>query len=520
MLQDARELRQRCAETLLFAVVDTRRPDLTTEAVLAGVADVFARPLSGRRVANAIDRELGHDAPQAPSGTRAGDDLFHHSAAMRDVMTAIGRAAGVRSGVTIRGEEGTGRQLVARAIHVAQGGRSEDFITVDCAAYDGDRLDVELFGVGAARQNGEGRGLEHVTRRSRLHAALGGTLYLQNVAEAPTSVQARLARVLRDREAVLVDSGAPIGVDVRPMAGVGPGFDKAVREGRVRDDLVRRLSTTRVDIPPLRDRREDIPALANFFLREICASLRVPPKTLSRPAFSLISALPWRGNAAELRALLHSVVSGHAGGRGISLDDLLGNVRLDGGSVVVSSGGTLKQARAVRARVHRRDPGAASRANDRRGEGARNPADESVSKNAGPASQLGTAGIVTRTTASAGGVLVGGFVPPPARPRALAQADPNAPPASQVKVRLGPVLMNPAVTFGNVGVDENVFNEPTDPKRDFTMTISPRTTVWLRFLGTWFTGAINEDIVWYQNLRRNASGNTQLGSEAPRSQVG
>jgi DNA-binding NtrC family response regulator len=345
VLQDARELRQRCAETLLFAVVDTRRPDLTTEAVLAGVADVFARPLSGRRVANAIDREVAPEPPHTPSGSRSGDDLFHHSAAMRDVIRAIDRAAGVRSGVIIRGEAGTGRQLVARAIHVAGAGRSDDFIAVDCAAYDSDRLHDDLFGAGAARQNGVGPGVEHVTRESRLHAALGGTLYLQNVAEAPASVQARLARVLRDREVILMDSGAAIGVDIRPMAGVGPDFDTAVQEGRVRDDLFRRLSTTRVEVPPLRHRREDIPALANFFLREICASLRLPPKTLSRPAFSLIAALPWRGNAAELRALLHNVVRGHAGGRGISLDDLLGNVRLDGGSLMVAHGGTLKEAR-------------------------------------------------------------------------------------------------------------------------------------------------------------------------------
>lgn len=310
VLQDARELRQKCAETLLFAVVDTRRPDLTTEAVLAGVADVFARPLSGRRVANAIDREGAHEPPPTLSGTRPGDDLFHHSAAMRDVITAIGGAAGARSGVIIRGEAGTGRQLVARAIHVARAGRSEDFITVDCAAYDSDRLHDHLSGAGAARQTGVGPGVEHVTRESRVHAALGGTLYLQNVTEAPASVQARLARVLRDRAAILTDSGAPIDVDVRPMAGVSPDFDTAVQEGRVRDDLFRRLSTARVEVPPLRDRREDIPALANFFLREICASLRLPPRTLSRPAFSLIAALPWRGNAAELRALLHAVVRG------------------------------------------------------------------------------------------------------------------------------------------------------------------------------------------------------------------
>jgi two-component system nitrogen regulation response regulator NtrX len=99
-------------------------------------------------------------------------------------------------------------------------------------------------------------------------------------------------------------------------------------------------------MPPLRNRREDIPALANYFVREICASLRLPPKTLSRPALSLLAAMPWRGNAAELRTLLEAVVTGLQGGRGIGLEDLLLHVRLDGGPVVFSEGGTLKQARA------------------------------------------------------------------------------------------------------------------------------------------------------------------------------
>ena len=169
---------------------------------------------------------------------------------------------------------------------------------------------------------------------------------MQNVADAATQVQARLARVLRDREALLVETGEPIAFDVRPMAGVDPGFDRAVQEGRVRDDLFRRLSVIRIDMPPLRARREDIPALANYFLREICAQLRVPPKTVSRAALSLISALPWPGNAVELRSLLEAVVNGLQGGRGIGLEDLLAHVRLDGGSVGLAGGGTLKQARA------------------------------------------------------------------------------------------------------------------------------------------------------------------------------
>jgi hypothetical protein len=96
-------------------------------------------------------------------------------------------------------------------------------------------------------------------------------------------------------------------------------------------------------------------------------------------------------------------------------------------------------------------------------------------------------------------------------PRVFAQADPNGPDPAKVKVRAGPVMMSPTLTFGNIGIDENVFNENTDPKRDFTMTISPKTDVWLRFLGTWFNGTVNEDVVWYQKYASERSGNSTYG---------
>jgi two-component system nitrogen regulation response regulator NtrX len=347
-LQSARDIRSHRASTIIFAVVDARRPDLTIEAVLAGMADVFARPIGGRRVANAIDRELHYDARRVGAPHGNGDDLYAHSSAMRAVTTLIARAATMRAGVLIRGEAGTGRRLAARAIHTAQNAAGGAFVAVNCAACESEQLDAELFGSAARSPNAEDRsgGLERLSRRSRLHDALGGTLYLQNLAEMPTRVQARLARVLRDREVTVVETVETIGCDVRPMAGVEPGFEAAVQDGRVREDLFRRLSVIGIDLPPLRNRREDIPALANYFVRQICASLGVPPKTLSRPALSLISALPWRGNAVEMRTLIESVVVGLQGGRGIGLDDVLAHVKLDGGSVVSSNGGTLKEARA------------------------------------------------------------------------------------------------------------------------------------------------------------------------------
>jgi two-component system nitrogen regulation response regulator NtrX len=169
---------------------------------------------------------------------------------------------------------------------------------------------------------------------------------LKNIADASARVQARLSRLLRDREAIIEDTGSTIGFDTRPMAAVDSGIDTAVHEGRIREELFRRLSVIRIDMPPLRNRREDIPALANYFLREICRARHVPPKTLSRPALSLIAALPWRGNAVELRLMLDAIVSGLAGGKGIGLDDVLAHVRLDGGSVTFAERGTLRQARA------------------------------------------------------------------------------------------------------------------------------------------------------------------------------
>ena len=278
-LQIAREIRMQRAATLMFAVVDARRPDLTTEAVLAGMADVFARPLGGRRVANAIERELKYEARESiPAALENGDDLYGHSSAMREVMTLIARAAGdARRRVDPRRGRHRPSGRGARDSYAADAGGGGAFVSVDCAACDGDELDIELFGQPAraatatAAAGDSSKGLERISRQGRLHNARGGTIYLQNVAEAPTRVQGRLARLLRDREAVIVESGETTSFDVRPMAGVDPGFETAVQDGRIREDLFRRLSVIRIDMPALRNRREDIPALANYFLREICA---------------------------------------------------------------------------------------------------------------------------------------------------------------------------------------------------------------------------------------------------------
>jgi len=236
--------------------------------------------------------------------------------------------------------------MAARALHaVAAASRPGAFVAIDCGAVEPQQLELELFGIAARAEEDQlpARGLERITPGSRLHAALGGTLYLENVPEASTRVQRRLSRLLRDRE-VLVD-GSSVVFDVRCVTGGGEELAIAVRDGRLDDALYRRLTAVKVDLPPLRSRREDIAPLANRFLRDICATQQVPLKMFSRSALALFTALPWRsGNAGELRELLQLIVrrSSH---RGIGVEDVLALVRLDTGSVSLSHSGTLRQAR-------------------------------------------------------------------------------------------------------------------------------------------------------------------------------
>jgi two-component system, NtrC family, nitrogen regulation response regulator NtrX len=249
--------------------------------------------------------------------------------------------------VLICGDRGTGRETVARALHAAARPlRTGRFVRVDCGALDGERLGMDLFGVAArAEEHLPARGLERVSRTSRLYDALGGTLYLRDLPEASTRVQRRLARILRDREAVLAESGEVITLDVRCIVGADPHLETALRDGSVQEELYRRISASRLDLPSLRQRREDIPALANYFVRQACTAQKLPQKVFSRSALVLLSALPWAGNVSELKTLMSTIVAGLTT-RGIGGEDVLAHVRLDGGSVIVARGGTLRQARA------------------------------------------------------------------------------------------------------------------------------------------------------------------------------
>ena len=284
---------------------------------------------------------------QPTTHTTYGELLIGPSAVMRQVMEQVARAAAEGVHVLVSGEPGTGRETIARAIHEKSRWSSGPFVKVDCAKDAPQDLEVTLFATAGPGQHAgaERRALERVRRDAHLFQSKGGTLFLQNVADIPARIQLRLTRVLRDREVVIMDEGTPVELDHRVITSADHSLDVAASDGRILPDLHKRLCGFRVEVPPLRNRKEDIPHLASQFVKACCEKANLPAKTLSESAQSLLAALPWKGNGPELRALLEGLVA-RIQCEVIGLDEVLAHVQLDGHATWFAVGGSLKQARA------------------------------------------------------------------------------------------------------------------------------------------------------------------------------
>jgi two-component system nitrogen regulation response regulator NtrX len=351
-LRSARAVRTQYPGSVVIGVADPGRPAAAADAIRAGVFDVLPRPPSARDLeallANAREQAtLASTQPPLSAAEPMSYGVVGSSPAIRLVMDLVQRAAPGRCGMLICGERGTGREMIARAIHQHGTNRNAPFVKVDCASLAPEDVEQMLFGVLNKRAGAaERRSLEHIGRNSRVADAAGGILFLENITELPARVQGRLVRILRDREAFLDDARDPAPLDIRPIAAVdGAAVQSAVEEGRLRPDLHERLSLIRVEVPALRQRREDIPVLATYFLKELCKASGKPVKTLTRPALTLLAALPWRGNALELRALLERLILLAPGGL-IRLEDILAHTQLDGSVSPTGLDATLRQARA------------------------------------------------------------------------------------------------------------------------------------------------------------------------------
>ena len=277
---------------------------------------------------------------------------------MQLALRAAHAAVSAPGGVLIVGEEGTGRETLAKAIHAAATGtegRSLDqwlqqrpstvaslapLLIVDCA--NASNLEHLLFG----RTSTAGRdGLQSTGTSGLLLKATGGTLFLRSLQEMPRRVQSRVARVLRDGEVWLEAGDASRVVAVTSRVTASMDVTTSANGEPLVPELRQRLTVHQMELPPLRQRREDLPALVRAVLADVCCSRQLPAKSVSLQATSLLSALPWRGNLNELRSLLETLV-GRVSDRKIRLADVLANIRLDGSHVTFSAGGTLKEARA------------------------------------------------------------------------------------------------------------------------------------------------------------------------------
>jgi hydrogenase-4 transcriptional activator len=266
----------------------------------------------GFDLARARARERSPDTPAAAAG-RSLEPLLPGfvcaSQAMGRVVELIQRLQGNDLTVLITGESGTGKDLVARAIHAGSPRRGGTFLPFNCTAATRELADSQLFG----HRRGSFTGAV-ADQAGVIRSASGGTLFLDEVGDLPLDVQPKLLRFLEQGEILPVGETRPLRVDVRVIAATNADLEQRVAEGRFREDLFYRLSVIRIHVPPLRDRHEEIPHLSTFFLREACERLGKPDVRLAPETLDLFDAFPWPGNVRQLRNEIHRAVAMAAGG--------------------------------------------------------------------------------------------------------------------------------------------------------------------------------------------------------------
>jgi two-component system nitrogen regulation response regulator NtrX len=281
--------------------------------------------------------------PTIPPASSGALELVGRSAVIGRVQEAVRRSASLESGVLIVGERGVDAGSVARELHARGRFPSASWIAVECGSGDGAGLERAIFGAPLELTPAD---LESVSTDSRIAAAArGGMLFLQDVEGLPAAAQARLARVSLDGR-VRID-GDIVPIQFRLAASASPSIDGGVREGRFQPDLFRCLAVSRIDLPPLRDRLEDVPPLSARLIEDLLAAAELPPRRFAPAALALLAALSWPGNLAELRGVVERVMAGQVmqGDQDIQIERLLPALRLDRASTVFVPAGNLRDAR-------------------------------------------------------------------------------------------------------------------------------------------------------------------------------
>ncbi|MDO9309245.1 MAG: sigma-54 dependent transcriptional regulator [Deltaproteobacteria bacterium] len=230
-------------------------------------------------------------------------NIVGNSPAMREVYKTIGKVAVSDVTVLIQGESGTGKELVARAVHFNSGRLGKPFVAINCAAIPRDLLESELFGSEKGAYTGAGE-----RKQGKFEQANHGTIFLDEIGDMPLDLQAKILRVLQEQEVTRIGGNQNIPVDVRIVAATNQALVEKVRQKEFREDLYYRLNVVPITLVPLRERRDDIPDLAQYFLERSCAEMSVHSKRLTDDAVTLLSAYSWPGNVRELENTIKRAV--------------------------------------------------------------------------------------------------------------------------------------------------------------------------------------------------------------------
>jgi len=282
--------------------------DTAVEAIKKGAFDYISKPLDLNRllitIRNALDKtELITETRFLKKKVSKTYDMIGESKAVHQIKEMIERVAPTDARVLITGDNGTGKELVARWLHEKSHRSAGPFVEVNCAAIPSELIESELFGhekgsfTSAIKQ-----------RKGNFEQATGGTLFLDEIGDMSLSAQSKVLRALQENKIMRVGGEKEISVDVRVIAATNKDVPKEIEKGNFREDLYHRLSVILIRVPSLNERKDDIPLLANHFLRETCANEGKQPMEFSKAAFAELQKINWTGNIRELRNVVERLV--------------------------------------------------------------------------------------------------------------------------------------------------------------------------------------------------------------------
>ena len=291
------------------------------EATQLGAYDILEKPLDTDRILVTLRNALQHldlheENARLRETIQSRYKIVGKSYAIRSVIDKIERVARTPARVLITGENGTGKELVARAIHAQSARAGEPFVEVNCAAIPSELIESELFG----HMKGSFTGAV-ADRTGKVEQAHGGTLFLDEVGDMSLAAQAKVLRVLQDGVVTRIGGSKPIEVDVRVLAATNKRLENEIAEGRFREDLYYRLNVVPINVPPLRERREDIPLLVAHFVNVLTRVDGMAPRTMAPEAVQRLAHLEWPGNVRELRNTIERLLILSSGPR-ITAEDV------------------------------------------------------------------------------------------------------------------------------------------------------------------------------------------------------